>query len=49
MYKLETVRYMAPERFDLDIVFLSKEGDVYSLAMASFMVCSSSTVNRVDT
>ena len=49
-YKLRTLRYMAPERLpleDLPADYLptidgpSKESDVYSLAMTSFMVCSS--------
>jgi len=48
MFKLRTARYMAPERFhrtELDnncINPASKESDVYSLAMTSFTVCSSS-------
>jgi hypothetical protein len=44
-YKLETVRYMAPERFSAnfppEIDDPSKESDAYSLAMTSFEVCSS--------
>jgi len=44
MFKLRTARYMAPERFDFDndISYASKQSDVYSLAMTSFTVCSSS-------
>lgn len=44
-YKLGTLRYMAPERSG-EVLLLarvtdpSKESDVYSLAMASFEVCS---------
>ena len=47
MFKLRTARHMAPERFHRtimdtnDINPASKESDVYSLAMASFTVCSS--------
>jgi len=44
MFKLRTARFMAPERFDgdNDVNFASKESDIYSLAMTSFTVCSSS-------
>jgi len=48
MFKLRTARYMAPERFHRitletnGINPASKESDVYSLAMTSFTVCSSS-------
>jgi len=44
IFKLRTARYTAPERFDgvNDIDLASKESDVYSLAMTSFTVCSSS-------
>ena len=53
-YKLETLRYMAPERLPPrsppedylpSISGPSKASDVYSLAMTSFEVCSSA-VNR---
>ena len=53
-YKLETLRYMAPERLpsiDLPEDYLptidgpSRESDVYSVAITSFEVCSSA-VNR---
>jgi serine/threonine protein kinase len=45
-YKLETLRYMAPERAPEDlydpemIEGPSRASDVYSLAMTSFKVCS---------
>jgi len=48
MFKLRTARYMAPEQFyrttfeTNGINPASKESDVYSLAMTSFTVCSSS-------
>jgi len=47
-FKLRTARYMAPERFFRSSMVTdsinpaSKESDVYSLAMTSFTVCSSS-------
>ena len=47
-YELETLRYMAPESFLFPdspnypkSTGLSKESDVYSVAMTSFTVCSS--------
>ena len=53
-YKLETLRYMAPERLAKDL-FLSpiiegpsKMSDIYSLAMTSFKV-GSSAVNPSTT
>ena len=45
-YKLETLRYMAPERapevlYDPEMIEgPSRASDVYSLAMTSFRVCS---------
>jgi hypothetical protein len=43
-HKLETIRYMAPERLSRNapwINHLSTKGDVYSIAMTSFAVRSS--------
>ena len=51
MFKLRTARYMAPEQFGSDnrVSSASKESDVYSLAMMSFTVCSSSHGKQSDT
>ena len=46
IHPLETIRYMAPERLVGNLSWtnhLSTESDVYSLAMTSFEVRSSST------
>jgi len=50
-FKQGTVRYMAPEQFDdvYDVDLASKQNDVYSLAMTSFTVCSSSIGKPSDT
>jgi len=47
LHEPETLRYFAPERikmhrYDADVVGPSKESDIYSLAMTSFSVCTSS-------
>jgi hypothetical protein len=45
-WKLESICYMAPERFSGRLINIpATEGDVYSLAMTSFEVCFS-VVNR---
>jgi len=51
IFKLRTARYMAPERFfgTDDIRRASRESDVYSLAMTSFTVCSSSARKQSET
>ena len=50
-FKLRTARYMAPERFSgkYHINPASKESDIYSLAMTSFTVCSSSARKQSET
>ena len=50
-FKLGTARYIAPEQFGsrYSIGLASKESDIYSVAMTSFTVRSSSTGKPSDT
>jgi len=48
-FKLETVRYVAPEWIHRDADPPGKEGDVYSLAMTSFTVCFCPVVIQSNT